>query len=73
MYKAQDVFQAVEDQEIVRHLKMMLIGIKVADLMCQTRPKTCFHLNEQSVQHFGGFAATMAWRFVFFFAKSWVV
>jgi hypothetical protein len=51
----------VLDQEIIRRLKMMLIGIKVADLMRRTRPKTCFHLNKQSVQHFGGFAATMTW------------
>jgi hypothetical protein len=73
MCRAQDLFQAVEDQEIVRPLKMMLIGIKVADLMSRTRPKTCFCLNKQSVQLFGGFAATMTWRFVFFFAKSCVV
>jgi hypothetical protein len=62
MCPAQDLSQAVKDQEIVHHLKMMLIGIKVADLMRQTRPKTCFHLNEQSAQHFGGFATTMTWQ-----------
>jgi hypothetical protein len=63
----------VEDQEIIGHLKVMLIGIQVADLMCRTRPKTCFRLNKQSVQHFGGFAATVTWQFVFFFANTCAV
>jgi hypothetical protein len=71
--RAQDLFQAVEDQEIIRRPKMMLIGIKVTELMRRTRPKTCFRLNEQSVQLFGGFAATMTRRFVFFFVKSFAV
>jgi hypothetical protein len=32
----------IKNQEIIRRLKIMLIGIKVADLMRRTRPKLAF-------------------------------